>query len=913
MTSFLVGVVLISSQALLGAQATPLTLYVAPDGKDSWSGTLPRPKADGRDGPLALLAGARDAIRRFRASTPEAARRAVRVVIAAGTYWLQEAFVLEPRDSGTPEAPVVYEAAPGARPIFSGGTPIRGWKKGPGELWQASIPQVARGEWYFNQLWVNGQRRGRARTPNDGYFTIVRKGPPAVDPATGAETPQDRTAFVYRPGDIRPWPDMEDANVVVFHSWEVSRLRIARVDEENHIVHFTGPAWWPFETWGPGQRYYVENVREALDTPGEWYLDRRSGVLNYYPLPGEDMAKTEVIAPRLRRLVELRGDSRLGLCVEHVTFKGLTFCHADWQLEPQGHSDPQAAVTVPAAVMADGARDCVFEDCEIAHVGEYGIWLRQGCKHNKIVRCRIHDLGTGGVRIGEAGRANEDEAESSHNVVDNNHIYDGGHVYASGVGLWVAQASHNTISHNDIHDFNYSGMSIGWNWDDAPNRTHHNVIEYNHVHHVMNRMLNDGGAIYTLGTSPGSVIRGNVFHDVWPYSAIGWGIYLDATTNGYLVEDNVVYNTLSGGLMYNNGGHENVIRNNIFAFSAEYALWPYWERRPNTFVRNIVYMTQGVLFIPWAENTLRQRIDAGEPLGEWDYNCYWRTGQPDLRFFRHPFDEWQAMGLDKHSVVADPRFVNAEEYDFRLQPDSPALRLGFRQIDTGRAGLYGDPAWVAEPKRIAHPKTKLPEPPPPPKPTFVDDDFENTAAGQQPEGCVVSGEEKGASIRVSAEQAAGGKHSVKVTDVPGLEHVWQPHFFYQPHVTDGRVRASFDIFLEPGAKVLVEGRDSTPYPACIGPSVTFDERGNVTAGGKALGSVPLGQWVHVEIEFGLGQTAPKTYEVALSWEGGEPLAFRDLPVSGWQFRELHWFGFVSNADADAVFYLDNVKIQPATQ
>ncbi|MCX7599995.1 MAG: right-handed parallel beta-helix repeat-containing protein, partial [Armatimonadetes bacterium] len=808
MAVILPGTVLMLAAATVGAEAAPFTLYVAPNGRDGWSGMLAQPKPDGSDGPLASLAGAQDALRRLRAASADAAVKPVRVIIADGVYRLSEPFVLEPRDSGTAEAPVVYEAAPGARPIFSGGAAITGWKKGPGELWQVTLPEVASGEWYFNQLWVNGQRRVRARTPNEGYFTIVRKGPPAVDPVTGAETPQDRTAFVYQPGDIKPWPDIEDANVVVFHSWEVSRLRIARLDEGNHLVHFTGPAWWPFESWGPGQRYYVENVREALDAPGEWYLDRRSGVLSYYPMAGEDMTKAEVIAPRLRRLVELRGDPFLGLWVEHVTFRGLSFCHADWELEPQGHSDPQAAVTIPAAVMADGARHCVWEDCEIAHVGEYGMWLRRGCKNNKIARCRIRDLGTGGVRIGEANPANEDEAESSHNVVDNNHIYDGGHVYASGVGVWVAQSSHNVIAHNEIHDFNYSGMSIGWNWDDAPNRTHHNVIEYNHVHHVMNHMLNDGGAIYTLGTSPGSVIRGNLFHDVWPYSAIGWGIYLDATTNGYLVENNIVYNTLSGGLMYNNGGHENVIRNNIFAFSAEYALWPYWERRPNTFVRNIIYMTQGVLFIPYAENTLRQRIDAGEQLGEWDYNCYWHTGQPDFPFFRYSFAEWQAMGLDKHSVVADPMFVDADEYDFRLRPESPALRLGFRQIDASRAGLYGARTWVEEPKLIVHRRTELPPPSPPPRPRFVDDDFENTAAGQQPERCFVSGEEKGASIRVSTEQAAGGKHAVKLSDVPGLEHIWEPHFFYQPHITDGQVLVSFDILLQPGARVLVEGRDS---------------------------------------------------------------------------------------------------------
>ncbi|MFQ6098681.1 MAG: right-handed parallel beta-helix repeat-containing protein, partial [Armatimonadota bacterium] len=506
--------------------------------------------------------------------------------------------------------------------------------------------------------------------------------------------------------------------------------------------------------------------------------------------------------------------------------------------------------------------------------------------------------------------AADDAAESRLNVVDNNHIHDGGHVYPAGVGVWVAQSSRNSISHNEIQDFRYSGMSIGWNWNDAPNRCHHNVIEYNHVHHVMSGVLNDGGGIYTLGSSPGSVIRNNVFHDVWPYSAIGWGIYLDATTNGYLVENNVVYNTLSGGLMYHNGGHENVIRNNVFAFSAQQALWPYWAEKPNTFRNNIVYFTQGVLFIPFAERCLQQRLDAGESLGEWDYNVYYNPEDADFTFFRREFEEWRALGLDRHSVIADPEFADPEAYDFSLKPTSPALRLGFEPIDRSRVGLYGDPDWVNEPRRIEHPPTRLPPPPPPPKPTPVDDGFENTVVGARPEGAIVSGEEMGASIRVTDEEAANGRHSLKFTDVAGLEPAWQPHMFYQPHFVEGTVRQSFEVLLRPGALVFTEWRDAGPYPQNIGPSVTFDGSGQVRASGRPLAPVPVGEWVHVEIECGLGKEAPGTYRVTIKARGREEQRFDEIPFTGEDFRELHWLGFVSNSTADSVFYLDDVRLQP---
>jgi len=877
--------------------AAQLTIYVSPAGNDAWSGRLPDANADRTDGPLATLQAARDAARRLRAGG-EAVER---VELRGGTYYLQAPLVLEPADSH-----VTFAAYAGERPVISGGRAIEGWRRGANGAWVADVPQGL----YFRQLFVNGERRTRARSPNEGYFTIASKAPPRVDPVTGQETAQDRTAFIYQPGTLQAWEDPSEVEVIVYHSWETSRLRIAEVDEADGIVRFTGPAWWPFLDWGPGQRYVVENAPDALDAPGEWYLDRGTGTVSYFPLPGEDTQQAEVVAAALPSLVEFRGDAELGLYVEDVTLDGLAFYHQDWTLAPEGHSDPQAAVSVPAAIMADGALNCAIRNCEVAHVGGYGIWLRRGCRENEIVHNRLHDLGAGGVRIGEAAMAATDAGESAGNLVDNNHLYDGGHVYPSGVGVWVAQSSHNVISHNEIHDLRYSGMSIGWNWGDEPNRCHDNTIEYNHVHHVMSGVLNDGGAIYTLGSSPGSVIRNNVFHDVWPYSAIGWGIYLDATCSQYLVENNIVYHTRSGSLMYHNGGHEHVIRNNVFALSAEQALWPYWESRPNTFERNIIYWTQGTLFIPFADDSLHARLQAAEPLGIRDHNLYWNPNDPQPRFLGLPFADWQALGLDENSLVADPQFVDAAAGDFHVAATSPALQLGFEQIDVRDVGLYGDAAWVDEARRMQHPPTVLPGPPPPPPPTPVDDGFENTIVGAEPAGATVSGEGQGASIRVTAEQAAEGRHSLKFTDAAAVQPAWQPHFFYQPHFTTGRVRLSFDVRLEPEAEFILEWRDNTAYPGCIGPSVTFAGGGQVVVGGQVVAAIPVDDWVRVQIECTLGPDSPGTFDLTITPRGQDPLHFAAVPFRGEDFRELHWLGFIGSGTKDASFHLDNIKLEP---
>jgi hypothetical protein len=371
-------------------------------------------------------------------------------------------------------------------------------------------------------------------------------------------------------------------------------------------------------------------------------------------------------------------------------------------LDPRGNSSTQAAVEVPAAVMADGARNCAFTNCEVAHLGTYGIWFRRGCKDCRIQHNRLFDLGAGGIRVGEARMATTDAAESQRILVDNNHIFDGGHVYPAGIGIWLAQSSHDRISHNDIHDLLYSGLSIGWNWGLETNRTHDILIEFNHVHDLVHGVLSDAGLIYCLGVSPGCIIRNNIFHDIWPYAhpAFGWGIYLDAECGNYLIESNLVYNTLSGGLMFNNGGHEHVIRNNIFALSVNDALWPFHARRQCTFRWNLVYLTQGALLIPYGENSLDERLAAKESPGDWDNNLYWDTaGAGQLHFYHRTFGEWQALGLDRHSLIADPQFANPAAADFRLKSGSPARALGFHPLDLRQVGLYGDAAWVNEARR----------------------------------------------------------------------------------------------------------------------------------------------------------------------------------------------------------------------
>jgi len=885
---FLGLVVLLARQAW----AESLTLHVAPSGNDSWSGRLREPNPDGTDGPLASIERAQRAIRDLR---QDGQRPGPVTVLIRGVHQLASPVVFTPEDSGTKDAPVTYTASGGEKPVLSGGRRISGWRQGPGEIWTADVPKVRTGPWYFRQLFVNDRRARRARSPNEGYFRVAG----LVDPKPNAEWNEGVDKFRFQAGDIGVYDDLGNVEVVVFHSWNTSRVRIESVDKTQSIVSFTGPTIFRPLAWDPEQRYYVENARELLDAPGEWYLDRETGVLSYWPLAGEDMRTAEVVAPVLTELVRLDGDPDAGRFVDHVRLVGLSLQHADWTLPEQGYGDPQAAVTVPAVVSARGARFCAVEQCEIAHVGTYGLWFSRGCKDNQIVQNHIHDLGAGGVRIGEPAMAASDVAESSANLVSNNYLHDGGCVYAGAVGLWLAQSSHNEISHNEIHSFDYSGMSIGWNWGFQPNRTHHNRIEHNHVHHVVRGVLSDAGGIYMLGIQTGTVVRNNIFHDVFPYPgkpAMAWGIYFDAGASELLVEHNIVYHTLTGGIM-NTGMTGNVVRNNIFALSGQEAAWRYsWTKEPPSVVeRNIFYLTQGELF--------HEDGGASDFRTRWDHNLYWRTDGQPLLFYGETFQDWQAKGVDQHSLVADPQFVDPARFDFRLKPESPATQLGFQPIDTSQNGLIGPAEWVALAKQAKFPATALP---PPPQPISVEDSFEQTPLGERPELAQVFEENRGDGIRVTDEAAAAGKHSLKFTDATALEHVFNPHMFYTPRFRQGLAVLQFDVRMETGAVLGHEWRDSA-RPYRVGPSLRIDS-GKLSVAGKPLTDIPTGTWVHVEISCGLGQQASGTWDLVVTLPDQPPQAFRSLACGDPKFNRLEWLGLVSLAADKTVMYADNVAL-----
>ena len=650
--------------------AKDLTLYVSPQGNDQWSGGKASPASNKKDGPLASLDAALQAVRQARAAAGAEGLGKATIWLRGGTYALDKPASIGAADSGADAAHPLLVAAYGKEtPVLSGGRRIGGWKPVPGDtrLWCAEVPGVKEG-WYFHQLFINGQRKQRARTPNQGYFRIQ------------GESPQDHPVKLkYQAGDIKPeWAKDGDVEVVAYLSWADFRLQIRAVDDPNHVATLAGdPAASNKEK---DAQYYIENAPDALDQPGEWYLNRRSGVLTYWPEPGEDMTKAETIAPKLTELFRLVGDA--GKPVQHVILRGLTLAHTDWTLGDKGYTDVQAAIGIGGDVQVSAARDCAIEGCTLRHLAGYALELGRGCQRIRVANNTITSIGAGGIRVGE-GTIRPDDFDKNHShTISDNHIYDLGVVYKPAVGILVLQSGQNRIAHNHIHDLYYTAISVGWNWGYQETPCRDNIVEFNHLHDIGKSLLSDMGAIYTLGIQKGTVIRNNLIHDVYSFTYGGWGIYPDEGSTDILIENNVVYRTKSAGF-HQHYGRDNIVRNNIFALGKENQLMRTRVEAHRSFVfeRNIVYFDSGNLL---GSNWDGDRYDM-------DYNLYYdaRPGATpaSLKFSGATLDAWRQRGHDAHSVVADPMFVNPDQFDFRLKRGSPALKLGFQPIDLKQVGV----------------------------------------------------------------------------------------------------------------------------------------------------------------------------------------------------------------------------------
>ncbi len=680
------------------AASAATVLHVAPDGRDAWSGRRPTPNADRSDGPFHTLERARDEVRKMKNNGGLPAG-GVTIELQAGIYELTKPFELDARDSGTPDAPIVYRARPGAKVRLLGGRLVSGFRPVSDKKILDLLPPEARGhvlEANLKPLGVTeyGSAGGGglelffrdepmqiARWPNQGFTKIVRM--------VGKPVKRDRFTthkvgkWVYEGNRPARWTHEKDAWVdgYWFHDWSEQRHRIKEIDTEARTIE----VYPPYHGYGyrKGKWYYAYNLLSEIDTPGEWYLDRETGVLYFWP-PAPPRTGDAVVSVLPTMIVM---NKAANVRFEHLLVEG-------------GRGD---------GLSMTGGQGNRVTGCTFRNLGGWGVRVGGGTD-NGVVGCDVYNTGRGGISLGGGNRKTLTPAGL---FAENNHVHHYARikrVYQPGITLYGVG---NRASHNLIDNAPHMAMGFGGN---------DHVIEFNEIHSVCYES-NDAGAIYTGRdwTMRGNVIRYNYLHHINGFEGRGCvGVYLDDCFSSAEIYGNVFYKVTRAAMI--GGGRDNAIVNNIFIdcvpavhVDARGVGWAHRYAVPGGGWR----MQEKLAALPykrppWTKYPHLANLLEDEPyLPKYNvvaHNIFIRGKWDGIRPKARPYVKLEGNIIDK-----DVRFVDEAGDDFRLEPDSPALALGFKPIPFERIGVYRDPTRASWPV-VGKVRPMAKPPPPPPKP-----------------------------------------------------------------------------------------------------------------------------------------------------------------------------------------------------
>lgn len=687
--------------------AAEFALVISPGGSDDNPGTVEKP--------LRTLMAARE---RLRERLPAMDRDLV-VALRGGDYFLEKPFRLEVADSGRNGFSVVYRNFPGEVPRIHGGRRITEWARDRGSIYKAQLPAG----WVFHSLICDGRVQTKARHPDSGYLLVEN---PSSDRSVGqvfVDSSQPQQSFRYRPGDLpEKWTYGPEAQVMIWagYDWFADTSPIAGIDwlHRRQLI-MAHPALCNILA-RPDRRYFIQGVREALDRPGEFFVDERAGVLYFWP-PREPIETCFIVAPTLTRLIEIQGQSPAEP-VHHVRVEGLHLEGSDFGRRFNETDGTHGATlwnepaNLDAAVYLQHAQDVAIRFCEINGAGYSGISLTGAARRIEVYGNHIHDCGYHGVLLQGFSPRHGNPPPDVHreNAIVNNHIEHCGRFVGHGSGIFIHSSGHNRIAHNLIHHMPRYGIAtkgqyecppgIAWeDWSALANHSRENVYEFNHIHDV-NLDSEDSGFISFICSGRHNIVRNNLLHDCpRELGAMSFGIYLDDGAGYFTIENNLIYNLddakpAPGKFpvpIYAKGVH-NTIQNNILIAGktspAAICTFEMFDLRCEEHVwrRNIVWL-QNPDAVAWQCSAL-----AAERMRECDRNLFWKEGQPvtvkvtEKILSLEDWRRFQGLHRDRYSIVADPLFVDAERHDYRLRPDSPAFKLGFEPFDISACGLLED-------------------------------------------------------------------------------------------------------------------------------------------------------------------------------------------------------------------------------
>ncbi len=668
--SLLLVVIMMISCTMINSYAAENAIYVSPDGSDGADGTF--------EAPLATLNAAKEKAKTVNGD--------VTVYFRGGTYTFDSTVCFNPAD----KANVTYKAYNGEKVVFTAGTPYTGFEECTVNGVKAFRKNVGK-DADISTLFNEETTLKITRYPEKGYLY-----PRGVEDKYCLNPEVENTdggiflSYSAMNVNTKDLPGLRNPDAVVariLHWWKDELLPVKSYNANTGLMEFTKGASMRINDT---DRYFLENVFEALNEAHEWYFDKADGILYYIPEKGESAETLTLWGGSLETIISVSG-------VDGISFKNIVFRGNGYTVNPYQDSS-QAAYNAKSCLSYENANGFTVKNCEFIDLASCAVFMGPAVTDGRVENCLFSNIGAQAVYV-RGENVEVDSPRVTKNITITNNIISGyGRIFFNAVGILIIHANSVDVTHNEIHDGYYTAISVGWVWGYAYTVTYNNKICDNLIYNIGQGWLSDMGGIYTLGNQPGTVLSGNVIHNVAAdpdeggYG--GWGVYLDEGSAYILVEKNLAYCCGSDSYHLHYGSY-NTVRNNIFALSGESQVRA--ASAPQRSVANdgglkTADFTNNILLTDSKVRTFSY-LQNDECYSE-ENNIFWDISNKDKILVGKDgnikkgisIETAERKGMITNPVVADPLFKDAANYDFELADNSPAISAGFEKWDYSNAG-----------------------------------------------------------------------------------------------------------------------------------------------------------------------------------------------------------------------------------
>lgn len=707
---------------------TAKDIFVSPIGNDNAEGT--------KENPFSSFG------RALSETSLYAGKEAVYIWFNTGTYYLEKTIEIGSELSGSPAYPLVFSALPGAEVIIKGSRLLNlpDWSEYKDGIFVSSVPAGLQ----FDQLFVNGERQIRARFPNYDHQNPLRGGKGYQQVVDGTNRRYDQR-FSYDPEKFttKEWLNPETGIVHAFqsHNWGNMQYRIKELRrEENRII--LGEGGWQLQRahgiGGSGKKaswFFIDNIFEELDVPGEWFLDISTNQLYYYPEAGIDLSKAKIEVPVLKDLIQLKGTNEQP--VRNIQFRAFIFTQSALtfmeEYEPVARGD--WAIHRGGAVFLEGAEDCIIEDCSFEYLGGNGVFMSAYNRNNQVRNCKFVHTGESAVCLLGSPSAvrsyltwDDREIEGkdwnemrmdmdlepgplspdypANCVVENCIMHDFGDFGKQVAGVYISMSHQIRVSHNTIYNCPRAGICINdgtWGGHIIEHCDIWETVRETGEHGPFNswgrerQWLGGGGSkndyineYSLLDAIDVTILRNNrIANFRKSISAGNWTIDLDDGSSNYHIYNNL---NLGSTIKLRDGMYRKVYNN--ITVSAVPLGWHVWPKESQDEIYQNIFVIAGA--VPGTGSPTEQfvrpiKLPADTKWStHYNHNLYWNVNFPDSPDIikDKTFGEWQGEGYDLQSEIANPLFVDPASGDYSVAEESPALALGFKNFPMNEFGHH---------------------------------------------------------------------------------------------------------------------------------------------------------------------------------------------------------------------------------